>query len=187
MPLAEHSFEVMQCFPAVQNVFHDNQVPAFQRDIQIFHYFNHTGGFYPGTVAGNHHKINLAGNLNGAHQVAHEYDRAFEHTDQKRIFSCIVLGNPLTHLPHLFGQSFRGIQNRLDVFSHSASSSMSITKKRTVSFVGRTRSSAPSPYTQTGDSSSERIGIRLRCRGGIFCSFHHFRNGFPTLRCARRR
>lgn len=78
-------------------------------------------------------------------------------------FSRIILRNFLAHLPHLLGQSFLGIQNRLNVFSHNASSFMSITKKRVVSSVGKTLLSTPSPYTHTGERSSERIGIRLRC------------------------
>ena len=95
-----------------------------------------------GAVGGDHHKVDEAGQVDGAAQVGHKDVGAAEDADQQNlILAGIVLGDLCAQFFHTRLQLFFGVQDFLDAVRHIHGSFPSLSRMNGI--CGRYRSDAP--------------------------------------------
>jgi hypothetical protein len=85
--------QVVQRYPAIHNVFDNQDVGALERDVQIFGDFDFAGTRLALSVSGDAHEVELNIAFHGARQVGHEENRALENADHVEIPSGVIRGD----------------------------------------------------------------------------------------------
>jgi hypothetical protein len=116
----EHGHKVGQGDSGVQNVLHDQHILAGQITVQILDDLDQTaGGGVAAAVAGDHHKVDIAGDAHSPHQIGHKDHRALEDGHQHQIFTGIIPADLSAQLCHFGLQLLFADQNGLDIIVHT--------------------------------------------------------------------
>src|SRR4051794_7007845 len=87
---AEAPQEVLQREPGVDDVLDDEDVTALERDVEILEDPHDAGGVGGRAVARDGHEVDLARDVEVAHEVREEEHRALEHADEQEVAPCVV-------------------------------------------------------------------------------------------------
>src|SRR5918998_3378546 len=132
-PRPERAHEVGEGQAGVYDVFDDENVAAGNVLFQVLEDADDTARGGARTVGANVHEVQLARQVDFAHQVAHNHDGAAEDADEEEPLALVVFGDAGAHLSHFALNVGRGDQDLLHVWHHaghvhglSATSTLSI-------------------------------------------------------------
>src|SRR5690625_4453491 len=97
--LVPHSLEhVFHRQARVDDVFHDDHMAAFDAGVDFLELSHLAAGDFGGAVGGELEEVDLAIDIDVAHEVGHEDERTVEHTDEDGLLAVIVGGDLLPEL-----------------------------------------------------------------------------------------
>ena len=85
--------QVLQGEAGVDDVLDDQHVAVFDRRIEVLEDAHHARGVGLRAVAGDRHEVDLAGDVDAAHQVGEKEDRALEHADHEEVTPGVLLAD----------------------------------------------------------------------------------------------
>src|SRR5205823_2428692 len=100
VPPAQVPQEVVQGEPRVDDVLDDQDVLSLDRRVEVLQDPHHPGGIGQRAIAGHRHEVELAGQVDRAHQVGQEEDRSLQDPEQQDLTAAVVaadLGSQLAH------------------------------------------------------------------------------------------
>src|SRR3990172_1624063 len=86
----ERAQEVREREARVDDILDDEDVPSLDRDVEVLENAHDARGVDPGAVARHGHEVDLAGDVDRAHEVGHEEDGALEHADEEEVAAAVV-------------------------------------------------------------------------------------------------
>src|SRR5215217_2440972 len=176
----ERSHQVLQRQPGVHDVLHDQDVAALERGVEVLEDPHDAGGVRRGAVGGDGHEVDLARDLDLAHQVAEEEDGALEDADQEQVLVRVVAGDlgaeladavlQVVGLDDDLADGFVAQHGRAVYGGGAAGGSQVSLARRRVPAPTLKRSPVATPGTQAISSPETTTGVRSRRARGILRS-----------------
>ena len=107
--------EILEREARVEDILDDQHVATLDIDIEVLDDAHDTRGLDPVTVARNGHEIDIGGQLDLTHEVAHEDDGAAQDGDQHQVLALIIAGNLLAQASNDLLDLVLCEQNGLDI------------------------------------------------------------------------
>ena len=114
---SQRAHQVLQRQPGVDDVLDDQHVAALERRVEVLEDPHDAGGLGRGAVGGDGHEVDLAGDVDVAHQVGEEEEGALEHADQQQVLARVVAGDLFRHRPDAVLQVVRLDEDLADLFA----------------------------------------------------------------------
>src|SRR4030095_9610754 len=111
----------------VDDVLHDDHVPALDGDGQVGGQPHHPRGPRARPVGGHGHEVHGAGQRDGAEQIGGEEDRALQHTDQERRAPLVVATDGATQIADAGGDLVPRDQDAAKTPVHQEGAYLSVT------------------------------------------------------------
>jgi hypothetical protein len=99
---------------------------ALERRVEVLEDAHHPRGLRRGAVGGDGHEVDLAPDVQVAHEVGQEQEGALEDADQQEILAGVVAGYLIRHLLDAMLQLVGLDEDLADLFAHGAAESRSL-------------------------------------------------------------
>ena len=138
---------------------------ALQRRVEVLEDAHDAGGLRRGAVGRDGHEVDLAADVQMAHQVGQEQEGALQDPDQEQVLALVVAGDLLRHRPDAVLQVVRLDEDLADLFAHGAAESRrQASRTRRPGFAVRRETARPvaTPGTHAISPSETTTGSRWR-------------------------